>query len=669
MQRVLAAGGGVLVLLAAALAAAQVGPRIESRGKYLIWNDYKVEVNQYDGLGRDWPQDIVWKQYELLEQRAKANVGAPNMIKAVLLMCPTTEATAIKKEDGKDVEVGTKTTSMTTAEVKWALEQWRQWAEMVYVYSGGEAWLGTDLKIIEEPLTVRADENWYFWSGPKVGLLDKYVPFERGDYDSYNSIFNGKGLKTRLWGGTYGADIGPKGCGSSDNVWLGRVNERHGFVFWHEWLNQMCWATSNVMPYPQGLWSLYVFGNNGYRPDPINAWPWITSHRDMMRFAIRPGMWRRWTVTDPYVSPAIDTWEVFGPTEEADGARGGNAREFSGPKAQGQLVTMELGTYDHFDLAKVGPVGEVSAWAQPEIGPGTYYFRATVGSQTKQEVRLWAGADERFQLWLNGEMVRDGWGTLRSRDHGRLVEKVTYTTLEAGVNTLVVVVPNVDEKSKDLVEFRVRFCRPDGSGDLPEGVTYNPAGAAGKIVPLKDPVVHDFKNPTLYTWADVGDDPWLKLPRLDEAALRELTGIETLTIKTDGVPYTVTAKDKDGNDTEKEITPKQHLFLDVPEGAVASPRVTELVENAEALDNDLDYNWESLAWLRVPKRAGKAKDVVLVRFDVAEPVLHLLKTKGRPANESLVGYVLVDFKIAYVALVELDGAPTRELEALSRQPN
>jgi hypothetical protein len=667
MQRLLAAAGCVYVLLAAAVATAQLGAAIENpTGKYLVWNDYKVEINQYGGLGRDWPQDIVWKQYELLDQRAKANPEPPNTIKAVLLVCPTTEATAVKKEDDKEVEVGTKTTAMTSAEVKWALEQWRQWEEMVYVYSGGNAWLRTDLKVIDEPLKVRTNEDWGFWSGPKNELLDKYMPFERGDYDSYNSIYNGKDLKPGPWGGTFGADLGPKGCGSSDNAWLSRekADERHGFVFWHEWLNQMCWATSNVMPYPQELWSLYVFANNGYRDDPINAWPWITSHRDMMRFAIRPGMWKRWTVTDPYISPAIDTWEIFGPGDEPPET----ARELSQPNVHGTLLKMKLGTYDQFNLAKAEPAGATGAWEQGKVGQGIYFFRTFVSSLTTQDVRLWAGADERFQLWLNGVMVRDGWGTLRSTDQGRLVEKVTYTTLEAGVNTLVLVVPNVDEQSKDLVEFRVRFCKPDGSGQQPDGVTYSPGGVAGKIVPLKDPVVQTWKNPTLYTWADVGDDPWLLLPRLDEKALRELTGIETLAIKTQGVPYTVTVKDAEGKDVERKIEPKQHLFFDVPQGAVTSPRVAQPTENAEALNNDLDFNWESLAWLRVPGRPGQAKDVVFVRFDVAEPVLHLLKTKGRAADESLVGYVLVEHKIVYVALVELDGAPTRELEALSKKP-
>ncbi len=43
-----------------------------------------------------------------------------------------------------------------------------------------------------------------------------------------------------------------------------------------------------------------------------------------------------------------------------------------------------------------------------------------------------------------------------------------------------------------------------------------------------------------------------------------------------------------------------------------------------------------------------------MRFDIAEPLVHLLVTRGRPARESLVGWVLVNHKLADVSLVSLD---------------
>jgi hypothetical protein len=214
-----------------------------------------------------------------------------------------------------------------------------------------------------------------------------------------------------------------------------------------------------------------------------------------------------------------------------------------------------------------------------------------------------------------------------------------------------------------MVEFRVRLCDADGSGRQPEGVTATTALPDGATpVPLATPVVPDFKNPKLFPWADVNDNPWLTLPRLDEAALRDLTGISSLEIVTAGTPR----KDKDG----KEYTPVQHLFLKVPNTAVASPWIATPVEDTGQINNDFDFNWKSAAWLRVSGRTGPEKDVLLLRFDVAEPLLHLLKTKGRPAHESIVGWVLVEHKLAYVVLVNLDipEPPGTTLGLLTQQP-
>jgi len=43
---------------------------------------------------------------------------------------------------------------------------------------------------------------------------------------------------------------------------------------------------------------------------------------------------------------------------------------------------------------------------------------------------------------------------------------------------------------------------------------------------------------------------------------------------------------------------------------------------------------------------------------------------GPPSNESIVGWVLVDHKLAYVVLVnlDLDQPPTTELDLLTKQP-
>ena len=84
-----------------------MGAEIENpTGKYLVWGDYKIEINQYGGFGRDWPWQFKEEQYEMLKKKAEANPEPPNTIRAILLICPVVEATAYKKEGDKEIEAG-----------------------------------------------------------------------------------------------------------------------------------------------------------------------------------------------------------------------------------------------------------------------------------------------------------------------------------------------------------------------------------------------------------------------------------------------------------------------------------------------------------------------------------------------------------------------------------
>ncbi len=165
------------VLVTASMAVAQLAPPIVNpTGQYLDWGDYRIEVNQYGDLGRNWPTPHeFWKGYQLLKNKAKANPNPPNTLRTLLLVIPRVQATAVKQVDGKEVVVGRKSTEMTSGEIKWNLEQWRAFEEMVYVFSAGNAWLRTDIKVIDEPLEVVTDENWEFWAGQQPKVLDKYL--------------------------------------------------------------------------------------------------------------------------------------------------------------------------------------------------------------------------------------------------------------------------------------------------------------------------------------------------------------------------------------------------------------------------------------------------------------------------------------------------------------
>lgn len=635
---------GALVIHAsvfAGLAIAQpLGPAIENPDKeFLVWGDYKIEVNQYGDLGRNWPTpDLVWDQYQILKRQAEANPEPPNTLRTVLLVLPHLVATAVREdEDGTQTIIGTRHSEMDASDVKWVIDQWRQFEEMVYVYSGGNAWVRTDIKVIDEPVAVTTDEDWGFWAGQQRELLDRYIPFNRGDYQSYNSIYSSIGLNAGPHGGTVGGVGGIKGCGTSDTAYYGRDGwkpNRTGYVVLHEWLNQQCSATSNMMPYPEdeSLWNNYVLHKIGYREDvELDDWPWLSLRRDTMTQIIRPGMWRRWTAIDPYRSAPIGQWSVFGPFEA------GLARELStAPESLGVRLAEPMQAHSHFDL--VSALENAGAAA---LAPGVFYLRTFVESDGQQEVRLWAAADESFELWLNGVRIRQGTGWNYSEDDGQLFEKVAYVTLPKGISTLLLVLPNTDDRA----EFRVRFCDLDGSGRQPRGVSTFTERGGQTILPLGEPMVHDFAHPRFYAWADINDMPWTKLPRIGEEELGKLTGIDSLRIVTTA-PARVSA---DG----EEYEPCQHIFLDVPGGSVSSARLDVPHEDQASLDNDLDFNWESMAWLRVPNLPGPEKDVLLLRFDVAEPLMHLLRTTGRPANESIVGWMLIEHKLVYVVLVDL----------------
>ncbi|HRZ58417.1 MAG TPA: hypothetical protein P5525_23505 [Candidatus Paceibacterota bacterium] len=139
---------------------------------------------------------------------------------------------------------------------------------------------------------------------------------------------------------------------TAGNAWLRTdikvIDERSGYVALHEWLNQQCSATSNMMPYPDGetLWNNYVIHLMGYRDDTgLNPWPWISHRRDVMTQIIRPTMWRRWSALDPYASVPIGRWLLFA-------GRGPEAARAvtQAPDAEGKLIERDLDRYGKINL-------------------------------------------------------------------------------------------------------------------------------------------------------------------------------------------------------------------------------------------------------------------------------------------------------------------------------
>jgi len=130
----------------------------------------------------------------------------------------------------------------------------------------------------------------------------------------------------------------------------------------------------------------------------------------------------------------------------------------SAPEKEGKHLEADIAPYDNSTSAKCSSCGL-------RAKTGTYYLRTYVKSPKEQEVQILAGGDEDFEVWLNGNKIRDGYGWKYSQDDRKLFEKVTYTRLKAGINTLMYVL-----RTRSRHRHALRFGKADGFGEQPEGV-------------------------------------------------------------------------------------------------------------------------------------------------------------------------------------------------------
>lgn len=149
-------------------------------------------------------------------------------------------------------------------------------------------------------------------------------------------------------------------------------------------------------------------------------------------------------------------------------------------------------------------------------------------------------------------------------------------------------------------------------------------------------------RPGMHRWRDVGAD-WMRLlPQLEERDLRSITRLEDLRL------------------TLHQPAANSHVVWALQTSSpVESPYVSgDPLQASPALDNVMawgrlpgpgriddplagyrDAPLESLAWLRSPRADRGQRDLLLLRVDVAPRLLERLRVTGRPAADSVVGYV------------------------------
>lgn len=145
-----------------------------------------------------------------------------------------------------------------------------------------------------------------------------------------------------------------------------------------------------------------------------------------------------------------------------------------------------------------------------------------------------------------------------------------------------------------------------------------------------------------FSWPEAAGDWMRHLPRLRDRDLQRLTGLPDLRVTLrqaapntpvvwsiePGAPVSSPVFTGDGLPARPQLD--NVLSLGRPP---TSPRQGDSVEAAQRAP------LEGLAWIRSPQAAPDRRDLVLLRPDLAEWVLPRLRSVGRPAEQSLVGYL------------------------------
>jgi hypothetical protein len=151
-----------------------------------------------------------------------------------------------------------------------------------------------------------------------------------------------------------------------------------------------------------------------------------------------------------------------------------------------------------------------------------------------------------------------------------------------------------------------------------------------------------FGRRVLYRWHAVAPDWMRRLPALEDRDLRRITRLRDLRVEL------------------RQPAPNTHVVWALRTSILVGSAYTsdDPVHVAPALDNVLSLGrlpapgpiddpmaaytgapLESVAWIRSPRAARDRRDLLLIRTDVAPWLLPRLRVVGRPAADSIVGYL------------------------------
>lgn len=136
-----------------------------------------------------------------------------------------------------------------------------------------------------------------------------------------------------------------------------------------------------------------------------------------------------------------------------------------------------------------------------------------------------------------------------------------------------------------------------------------------------------------FSWADVKDDPWAKLPYLTLGDIGKVLGIENIDM----------------------VSSPGQLMIVTDASAVRTPMLLKLNTEDASLNNELNFSREAVA------RIGyKDRDLLLIRFDAVDFVLGNL---GVPVN--VLGFLEKDGKFVVIADAKIGNDTTSEVNLLN----
>jgi len=445
--------------------------------------------------------------------------------------------------------------------------------------------------------TVRVFEEEYDNTDPHA--FDKL--WKPGEVDTFMKFYEG-GPADAL-----GHDCGPNRTAVVDiGTWCGWE------VYLHEWNHTLDWSVL-TSENGKGVPITHASDWCGFQPIPSMG----RGHASCNHYYMTPGVLRAVKGSEVRRTGYNENWLIHGPYE-CEPNRG--LETVFAPETGSMPEPTVRASSDGspwFDLKNV---------LKPKTEAVVAYASAYVWSPARQKVRMWLGMNDGIKVWFNGRIAYGGtYKSIILWDEANEPDQLMPTVvLEKGWNSVLVKVENLPKTADQLKAlgrtengwgFSVRFCGMHNE-DLP-GVKWSDVKPSDWAEPRVTPDAADGK---LYRWADVKDDYTTLLPRLTDKDIAARTGLKDLSVSKDSL---ITAS-----------------------GAGSSqPWVTAYDQNDRALNNLLNWRFESVAVVRYLDNRSGVHDLVFLRpeaYDTYISHMRLPKASNIKSHaDRVLGYVLI----------------------------